>query len=104
MLFSVYNPTLLAGLGYGVVMQLVLTGVWSTVAVLGNALCALVIDRMGRVLALQLGWITSGIGVVGICVSLAVYGQNGSRSAGIAGVFFLYWHIFAYALFVDPTT
>lgn len=85
-------------------MQLVLSGVWSTVAVAGNGLCALFIDRMGRVLALQLGWIMSGIGVIGIAVSLALFGQTGNRSAGIAGVFFLYWHIFAYALFVDPTT
>lgn len=85
-------------------MQLVLTGVWSTVAVAGNGLCALFIDRMGRVLALKLGWILSGLGVVGICISLAVYGNTGSRSAGIAGVFFIYWHIFAYAAFVDPTT
>jgi hypothetical protein len=85
-------------------MQLVLNGVWSTVAVLGNALCAFTIDRLGRVLALKLGWITSGIGVIGICASLAVFGNTGSRSAAITGVFFLYWHIFCYAFFVDATT
>jgi hypothetical protein len=95
---------LLAGLGYGVVMQLVLTGVWSVVAVFGNTFCALIVDRMGRVLAFKLGWMFSGIGVAGICASLSIFGKTGSRSAGIAGVFFLYWHIFSYALFVDPTT
>lgn len=85
-------------------MQLVLTGVWSAVAVVGNALCAFTIDRVGRVLAMKLGWIFSGIGVIGICASLSIYGKTGARSAGIAGVFFLYWHIFSYALFVDATT
>ncbi|KAI1617377.1 general substrate transporter [Exophiala viscosa] len=101
---SIYNPLLLSGLGYGIVMQLVLTGVWSLVAVVGNTLCAFTVDRLGRVLAFKLGWIFSGIGVIGICASLSIYRITGSRSAGIAGVFFLYWHIFSYAVFVDPTT
>lgn len=81
-------------------MQLLLTGIWANITIIGNTICAFTVDRLGRVLALKLGWIGDSCAMIGIVVSLAVFGQNGSRGAAIAAVFFLYVHIAVYALFI----
>lgn len=99
-----YNPTLYASLGYGTVMQLVLTGVWANITIIGNTICAFTVDRMGRVLALKLGWAGDLCAMIGIVISLARFDATGSRGAAIAAVFFLYLHIAFYALFIDATT
>ena len=85
-------------------MQLVLTGIWANITIIGNTICAFTIDKLGRVNNLKLGWIGDLIAMIGIMVSLARYQATGSKGAAIAGVFFLYLHILLYALFVDATT
>jgi hypothetical protein len=85
-------------------MQLVFTGIWANFTIIGNTICALTIDRMGRVLALKIGWISNACAMVGIVVSLAMFEKSGSRSAAISAIFFLYVQIIMYATFVDATT
>lgn len=85
-------------------MQLVLTGVWANVTIIGNTICAFTVDRMGRVLALKLGWTGDLCAMLGIVVSLARFDATGSRAAAVSAVVFLYLHIAFYALFVDATT
>lgn len=104
LIVSVYNPILYAGLGYGSVMQLVLTGCWANITIIGNTICAFIVDRMGRVLGLKIGWIGNVVAMIGICASLAQYEKTGSQGAAIAGVFFLYVQIAMYATFIDAIT
>ncbi|EXJ66968.1 uncharacterized protein A1O5_09614 [Cladophialophora psammophila CBS 110553] len=46
LLASVYNPVLYASLGYGTVMQLLLTEMWANITIIGNTFCAFTVDRM----------------------------------------------------------
>jgi hypothetical protein len=100
----VYNPILYGSLGYGVPMQLVFTGIWAIWTIIGNTICAFTIDRMGRTLALKIGWIGNAAAMIGIVVSLAMFEKTQSRSAAISAIFFLYVQIIVYATFVDATT
>ncbi|KIX00278.1 uncharacterized protein Z518_10417 [Rhinocladiella mackenziei CBS 650.93] len=100
----VYNPVLYAGLGYGTVKQLLFTGIWANITVIGNTINALTVDRMGRVLALKIGWIGDVCAMIGVVVSLAKFEETGSRASAIAAIVFLYLHIAMYAGFVDVTT
>lgn len=99
-----YNPVLYASLGYGTVMQLLLTGIWANITIVGNTICAFTVYKLGRVLNLKLGWIGDLFAMVGIVVSLARFEATGSRGSAIAAVAFLYLHIAFFALFVDATT
>ena len=101
---SVYNPVLYGSLGYGVPKQLMFTGIWANFTIIGNTICAFTVDRMGRVLALKIGWIGDACAMIGMVVSLAMFEKSGSHSAAIAAIFFLYLHIIMYATFVDATT
>ena len=101
---TVYNPILYGSLGYDVPMQLIFTGIWANFTIIGNTICAFTVDRMGRVLALKLGWIGCACAMIGIVGSLAIFEKTGSRSAAVAAIVFLYFHIIIYALFIDATT
>ncbi|KPI40972.1 High-affinity glucose transporter [Cyphellophora attinorum] len=61
LLTQVYNPVLYGRLGFGVPMQLVFTGIWANFTIIGNTICAFTIDRMGRILALKIGWIGNAL-------------------------------------------
>ncbi len=100
----VYNPVLYASLGYGTAMQLVFTGIWANITIIGNTICAFTIDKLGRVNNLKLGWTGDLLAMVGIVVSLARFSANGTRASAISAIAFLYLHIACYALFVDATT
>lgn len=100
----VYNPILYGSLGYDTPMQLIFTGVWAIFTIIGNTICAFTVDRMGRVLALKLGWIGDLLAMIGIVVSLANFEKTGSHASAISAIFFLYLHIIMYATFVDATT
>jgi hypothetical protein len=100
----VYNPILYRSLGYGTAMQLLLTGIWANITIIGNTICAFTVDKVGRVLNLKLGWIGDLVAMIGIVVSLARFEATESHGWAIAGIFFLYLHITFYALFVDATT
>lgn len=100
----VYNPILYGSLGYGVPMQIIFTGIWANFTIIGNTICAFTIDRMGRCLALQIGWIGNACAMIGIVVSLARFEKSGSRAAAISAIFFLYVQIIVYATFIDATT
>jgi hypothetical protein len=100
----VYNPVLYGSLGYDLPKQLLFTGIWSNITIVGNTICAFTVDRFGRVLNLKLGWIGDLIAMIGIIVSIATFEKTGSSAAAHAGIFFLYLHIACYALFVDATT
>ncbi|KAK6373981.1 hypothetical protein LTS17_007951 [Exophiala oligosperma] len=104
LLVSVYNPILYASLGYGTVMQLLFTGIWANITIIGNTINAFTVDRMGRVLALKIGWIGDACAMIGMVVSLAQFEKTGSRAAAISAIAFLYLHIAMYAGFVDVTT
>lgn len=101
---KVYNPILYASLGYGTVMQLLFTGIWANITIIGNTINAFTVDRMGRVLALKIGWIGDACAMIGMVVSLAQFEKTGSRAAAISAIAFLYLHIAMYAGFVDVTT
>lgn len=85
-------------------MQLLLTGVWANITIIGNTICAFTVDKLGRVLNLKLGWTGDLLAMIGIVVSLARFEATGSRGSAIAAVAFLYIHIACYAFFVDATT
>lgn len=104
LLVSVYNPILYGSLGYDVPMQLIFTGVWAIFTIIGNTICAFTVDKMGRVLALKIGWIGDACAMIGMVVSLAMFAKDGSRASAIAAIFFLYVHIIMYATFIDATT
>jgi hypothetical protein len=101
---KVYNPVLYGSLGYDVPMQLVFTGVWAIFTIIGNTICAFTIDRMGRTLALKLGWSGNALAMIGIVASLAMFEKSASRAAAISAIFFLYVQIIMYGTFVDATT
>lgn len=85
-------------------MQIIFTGIWAIFTIIGNTICAFTIDRMGRCLALKIGWAGNATAMIGIVVSLAMFERHGSRSAAISAIFFLYVQIIVYATFVDATT
>lgn len=99
-----YNPVLYGSLGYDLPKQLLFTGIWANITIVGNTICAFTVDKVGRVRNLKFGWIGDLIAMIGIIVSIARYEATGSSGAARAGVFFLYLHIACYALFVDATT
>ena len=85
-------------------MQLLLTGIWANITIIGNTICAFTVDKNGRVRNLKIGWTGDLFAMIGIIVSLARFQATGSHASAIAAVAFLYLHIAFYALFVDATT
>lgn len=99
-----YGPELYKTLGFGTTKQLLLGGIYATIALIGNFFNALTIDHIGRVKALKIGWIGDLLSLIGECVSLSIFERSKSRSAAIASVFFLFTHIAFFAFNVDVTT
>lgn len=83
--------------------MLLFAGLWSLVAQFGNTFCAFTVDRMGRVRALQIGWIGCGLSSIAIIISLAKFEESGTRASAISAISFIYLEILMYASFVDPT-
>jgi hypothetical protein len=74
-------------------MQLILTGCWANITIIGNTFCAFTIDRMGRVFSLKCGWIGDVCAMIGLVISIAKFNQTGSHAAAVSGVAFLYLHM-----------
>ncbi|KAK5032811.1 hypothetical protein LTS07_004221 [Exophiala sideris] len=83
---------------------LLVSGCWANITIIGNTINAFTVDRMGRVLALKIGWTGDACAMIGIVVCLARFEATGSHGSAVAAVFFLYLHIAFYAGFVDVTT
>jgi len=70
----------------------------------GNCFNALTLDYIGRVRALQIGWIGDWFALIGEIVAVSHYEKYGGRSAAIASVAFLFVHIFFFSFNVDATS
>lgn len=81
-----------------------LTACWITLSVVGNVFNAFTLDWLGRVRAIQIGWIGCGLALIGECVALSTYERTGSRPSAIASVAFLFVHIFAFSFNIDATS
>ncbi|KAK2752804.1 hypothetical protein FQN55_005936 [Onygenales sp. PD_40] len=99
-----YGPLLYGSLGFDTSKQLLIASCWITLALVGNCFNALTLDRIGRVRALQIGWIGDLVALIGECVALSNYQQTGSQKAAIASVAFLFVHIFFFSFNVDATS
>ncbi|KAK2801045.1 hypothetical protein FQN51_005609 [Onygenales sp. PD_10] len=99
-----YGPLLYGSLGFDTSKQLLIASCWITLALVGNCFNALTLDRIGRVRALQIGWIGDLVALIGECVALSNYQQTGSQQAAIASVAFLFVHIFFFSFNVDATS
>jgi hypothetical protein len=75
-----------------------------TLALTGNHFNAFTLDKVGRVRALQIGWIGDILALIGECVALSSYQSNPTRPAAIASVAFLFMHIFFFSYNVDATS
>jgi hypothetical protein len=77
---------------------------WITLALCGNCWNALTLDKIGRVRALQMGWIGDWFALIGEIVAVDNYQRTGTRQAAIASVAFLFVHIFFFSTNVDATS
>lgn len=85
-------------------MQLLIASCWITLALCGNIFNAFTLDKVGRVRALQIGWIGDIVALIGECVALSKYQSNPTRPSAIASVAFLFVHIFFFSFNVDATS
>ena len=81
-----------------------ITALYVTLSFIGNCFNALTLDKIGRVRALQIGWLGTAVALIGECVALSNFERTGSRPAAIASVAFLFVHIFAFSFNVDATS
>jgi hypothetical protein len=95
---------LYGALGFDASKTLLLGSCWITLAFCGNCFNALTLDRIGRVRALQCGWIGDIIALIGECVAFSNYLETGTRAAAIASVAFLFLHIFFFSFNIDATS
>ncbi|KAK5322079.1 hypothetical protein LTR93_006317 [Exophiala xenobiotica] len=99
-----YGIILYTGLGYTAPTTLAFTAGWVSVAVAGNTITSLFVDRVGRVRFLLIGFCGCLLALVMEMWLLAVY-QNSTNKAGqAAAVSFLYIHVGFYSVCVDATT
>ncbi|CAK7234124.1 hypothetical protein SCUCBS95973_008828 [Sporothrix curviconia] len=102
-----YSVLLYQGLGFDNMMSLMLSALYVTVACAGNYVCSLLIDRVGRVRLLLIGF-------TGCMVSLAIETALDAEYTGVtedrneaglrAGVFFLFLYITFYGCCIDANT
>ncbi|OAA59741.1 General substrate transporter [Niveomyces insectorum RCEF 264] len=99
-----YSVLLYQGLGFSNMLSLMLSALFVTIACLGNFVCSLLIDRVGRVRLLL-------IGITGCMVSLifeaaidAQYTGSDNEPALRAGVFFMFLYITFYGCCIDANT
>ncbi|CAG9996134.1 unnamed protein product [Clonostachys byssicola] len=99
-----YGPSLYASMGFDSTRQLLITAGWISVGILSNFASALLLDRVGRVKLMVIGFAGCAIALGLEGVMLALY-QGTSNQAGIgAAVFFLFLHIVFYGGCIDATT
>ncbi|KIX06601.1 uncharacterized protein Z518_04577 [Rhinocladiella mackenziei CBS 650.93] len=99
-----YSVLLYQGLGFTGSLPLILAGAYVTVACCGNFINSLLIDRVGRVRLLVIGW--TGC-LVSLCFEAALSAEyiGTTHKAGLsAGVFFLFLYITFYGCCVDATS
>ncbi|KIW36469.1 uncharacterized protein PV06_11284 [Exophiala oligosperma] len=104
LVFANYSALLYHGLGFSVIRQLLMQSIWITCSFVCNGLCALIVDRVGRVRLLTIGLIGCLSSLIGEMTTLAVYEKTGSRAVASGAVFFLFWQLFWYGCCVDANT
>ncbi|KAJ5419999.1 hypothetical protein N7465_002518 [Penicillium sp. CMV-2018d] len=104
MIINNYGPSIYAGMGYDTSMQLILTALWTTIGIFLNALSAVLMDRVGRVKLMIIGYIGCAFVLMMMAIMLSQY-QGTTNSAGLsAAVFFIFLHIGVYGVCIDGVT
>ncbi|KAJ9256499.1 hypothetical protein DTO207G8_2502 [Paecilomyces variotii] len=99
-----YGPLLYGNLGFDNVLQIVMQAAWITVGAFGNAINALLVDRIGRVRMLMFGFAGCVIALVGECITLSIFQRTGQKEVASAAVFFLFLHIGCFSISTDATS
>ncbi|KAK5047302.1 hypothetical protein LTR84_006824 [Exophiala bonariae] len=99
-----FGPMLYGSLGFGTVAQLGIQAGWVSTAPFGNLINAMIVDRVGRVRLLLIGFTGCMLALVGECITVSIFQNTGSRGAASGAVFFLFAHIVVFVLCVDATT
>ncbi|RBR07330.1 hypothetical protein FVER53590_09973 [Fusarium verticillioides] len=104
MVISNYGPMLYASLGYNTIQQLCLSAGWITICPFGNLFNALVVDKIGRVPMLIVGFVGTTLCLAGECITVAIFNKNGDPKVAAAAVFFLFFHLVCFSSTIDATS
>ncbi|OAP64182.1 hypothetical protein AYL99_00154 [Fonsecaea erecta] len=99
-----YGVILYTALGYVAPTTLAFTAGWVTVGVGGNALSALIVDRVGRVRLLIIGFSGCLMALIIEMALLATYKGTTNKAGLAAAVSFLFIHVGFYSSCVDAVT
>ncbi|KIW84807.1 hypothetical protein Z517_00195 [Fonsecaea pedrosoi CBS 271.37] len=99
-----YGVILYTALGYVAPTTLAFTAGWVTVGVGGNALSALIVDRVGRVRLLIIGFCGCLMALIVEMALLATYKGTTNKAGLAAAVAFLFIHVGFYSSCVDAVT
>ncbi|CAK7204028.1 hypothetical protein SEUCBS139899_006779 [Sporothrix eucalyptigena] len=102
-----YSVLLYQGLGFNNMLSLMLAALYVTVACAGNYICSLLIDRVGRVKLLLIGFTGCMLSLAAETALDAEYTgvTEGRNEAGLrAGVFFMFLYITFYGCCIDANT
>ncbi|PTB36279.1 hypothetical protein M441DRAFT_178126 [Trichoderma asperellum CBS 433.97] len=99
-----YGPTLYKALGFTTVSQLLIQSGWVSVCPFGNAINSVLVDRVGRIRLLVIGFAGVVTALIGECISVSVFQRTQSRGVAGAAVFFLFWHMICFSSTCDATS
>ncbi|KIW15772.1 hypothetical protein PV08_05822 [Exophiala spinifera] len=99
-----YGPSLYSSLGFSTVATFGIQSGWISTAPFGNFINAIIVDRVGRVRLLLIGFTGCLLALMGECITVSFFQSSGSRGAASGAVFFLFAHITVFVLCVDATT
>jgi len=99
-----YGIILYTALGYKAPTTLAFTAGWVTVCVGGNAVTAVLVDRVGRVRFLLIGFSGCLLALILEMILLALYKGTDNRAGQAAAVSFLFIHVGFYSVCIDATT